>query len=137
MSERNDDALVTVASFTDAIAAHIARGRLAAEGIDAIVADEHVVWADWLYSNAVGGVKLRVAASEAPRARAVLQALAQGDFAAPDEDVAPRCPRCGGAIAADRRTLRVALVSLVLFQIPLPFTRNGVRCTQCAWRDRT
>ena len=52
--------------------AHIAMGRLAAEGIESWLADEHLVQTDWLYSIAVGGIKLQVADDDAERAIAIL-----------------------------------------------------------------
>lgn len=52
--------------------AHIALGRLQAEGIPATLADENLVQTDWLYSIAVGGIKLQVADADAGRARLVL-----------------------------------------------------------------
>ena len=64
--------LQTVAQFRDASEAHVANGALAAEGIDAVMCDEYIVGVNWLYSDAVGGVKLAVAPSDAPRAVAIL-----------------------------------------------------------------
>ncbi len=52
--------------------AHIALGRLLAEGIEARLADEHLVQTDWLYSIAVGGIKLQVAEVDAERAQRIL-----------------------------------------------------------------
>lgn len=129
--------LVTIATYTDAIEAHIARGRLDAEGIAAFTADEHLVWADWSYSNALGGVKLRVAHADAARALAVLQELHHGAYALPEPGAA-RCPACGASDpVADRRTFRIALASLFLIAIPLPFTHRGLRCERCAHRWRS
>lgn len=73
---------LTVATFDDMPAAHIALGRLAAEGIEATLADQHLVQTDWLYSLAVGGIKLQVAASEAERARQILAADHSADLGA-------------------------------------------------------
>ncbi len=63
---------VTVATFDFLPDAEIARGRLQAEGIDCALADEHLVQTDWLYSIAVGGIKVQVAPEDAERALAVL-----------------------------------------------------------------
>jgi len=51
-------------------------------GIDAWLADEHLVQTDWLYSIAVGGIKLQVRPEDAARARAVLDT----DYSAEMED---------------------------------------------------
>lgn len=61
----------TVASFQDPHAAHIARGKLESEGIDAHVQDDHVVGMNWLYSTAVGGAKV-VDDDDYDRARSVV-----------------------------------------------------------------
>ena len=64
--------MVTIATFDTMLDAHIALGRLQAEGIEAVLADEHLVQTDWLYAIAVGGIKLQVAEADAPYAVEVL-----------------------------------------------------------------
>lgn len=61
--------MVTIATFDNIVDAHIALGRLQAEGIPAVLADQNLVQTDWLYSIAVGGIKLQVPESFAERAR--------------------------------------------------------------------
>lgn len=129
---------ITVASYTDAVQAHLARGRLEAEGVPAEVADEHYVWADWMMSNALGGVKLRVPERMAERAARILSDLEAGEFAladpAQDEE---HCPRCGSdAIEASSGSWRLAVLGVHLFQLPLPFTRFSRCCRHCGHRWR-
>ncbi len=69
-------ALVTIASFSFPHEAHIARAKLDSEGIPAVLADEFTISMQWLYSNALGGVKVQVPPSCAERA---LEILAQDD----------------------------------------------------------
>ncbi len=64
--------LTTVARFDLMPLAHIALGRLRAEGIPATLMDEHLVQTDWLYSIAVGGIKLQVAPEYEARAKQIL-----------------------------------------------------------------
>ena len=66
--------------------AHIAMGRLAAEGIESWLADEHLVQTDWLYSIAVGGIKLSVADEDAKQAVKILEA----DYSDTIDDVGER-----------------------------------------------
>ena len=61
----------TVASFHDPIEAHIACGRLRAEGIAAHVADAHMGLANWEWRLAIGGVKLHVPHDQLARAQDV------------------------------------------------------------------
>lgn len=61
-----------IAHFDSMPEAHIAMGRLEAEGIHSWLADEHLVQTDWLYSIAVGGIKLQVRSELAQRALEIL-----------------------------------------------------------------
>ena len=69
---RRSASLVTIASFDFLPQAEIARGRLRAEGVFCELADQNLVQTDWLYSIAVGGIKLQVKAEDAKRAAAIL-----------------------------------------------------------------
>lgn len=66
------DEYVTVATFDKSTDAHIALGRLATEGIEALLFDDNMVQMDWLYAIALGGIKLRVQRVDAARARRIL-----------------------------------------------------------------
>ena len=61
-----------IARFDSMPEAHIAMGRLEAAGIESWLADEHLVQTDWLYSIAVGGIKLQVRSELAERALEIL-----------------------------------------------------------------
>ncbi len=63
---------VVVATYDFVTDAHIACGKLAADGIDAWLRDEHIGQTDWPHGLAIGGIKLQVAAGDAARALAVL-----------------------------------------------------------------
>jgi hypothetical protein len=64
--------MVTIATFDFLPQAEIVRGRLRAEGIACELADQHLVQTDWLYSIAVGGIKLQVEARDVERALMIL-----------------------------------------------------------------
>ncbi len=66
-------AFITVASFDQPSEADLVRSMLEAEGIQVSLADDNLIGTDWLYANAVGGVKLNVAASQAEAAHALVQ----------------------------------------------------------------
>ena len=90
--------LETIASFREPSAAYIAKSLLEAEGIPARITDEHTVGAYWLYSHAVGGVKLQVEAEHAARASALLEEDRSSLLAELSKDLEPEdheCPRCG------------------------------------------
>ncbi|MCJ2163968.1 MULTISPECIES: DUF2007 domain-containing protein [unclassified Pseudodesulfovibrio] len=64
--------LTTVFASFYAWEAHLAQHALEKNGIESYIIDAGMVSANWMYANAVGGVKLRVADRDADRARAIL-----------------------------------------------------------------
>jgi len=63
---------VLLYSFDNYIPAHIALGRLKEEYINCYLQDEYSVTIDPFLSNAIGGIKLMVAESQAERALEIL-----------------------------------------------------------------
>ncbi len=131
--------LVTVTSYRDAYEAHLARGILEAAGIEAFVADEHLVGVDWLYSQALGGVKLRVAAESAAEARELLAWAVLGDSDGGEINAAPGepCPMCGAA-AGSRDSLDTRFRAASLW-LGFPLSLGGYRwsCAECGHRWRS
>jgi hypothetical protein len=64
---------VTVETFSSPWEAQLARACLEAEGIDAIIADEHFFRLYGALSNALGGVRLQVRPEQADRAAELLR----------------------------------------------------------------
>lgn len=122
--------LAVAATFSTSQEALLARGYLEAHGIEVFLADEHTVRMDWLYSNAIGGVKLKVWFSDLPRARNLLdQPAGQGDDAATHGWGA--CPGCDSSrleIVTDKRP---AFVSWLLLGLPLFPARTRLKCADC------
>jgi predicted Zn-ribbon and HTH transcriptional regulator len=136
--------LVVVGRFSQPHEAHLARSVLQAAGIEAIVADDHIVAVNWLYSNVVGGVKVLVPVADADMARAVLATPAQVDAEAVAADdltslrsEVDRCPKCGShnlvPTAPGRRLL---FLSWLLVGIPIFPVLRRTRCRDCGYRFR-
>lgn len=64
--------LVTIGRFSQPLEAWLAKTKLESEGIECFLMDEHIVTMNWLYSNAVGGVKLKVREEDAEKAKRIL-----------------------------------------------------------------
>ena len=64
--------LVTIRQFRDVPEAHLAKGVLDSAHIESFLFDANIVGMNWLWSNAVGGVKLRVREEDAAEAAALL-----------------------------------------------------------------
>lgn len=127
---------VTVATYSQSSAAHIARLKLESEDIPCLMVDENMVAMNWLWANAVGGIKLQVQAQDAPRAGRVLTTPAASAMARsnpePLYDGQQRCPRCGSEdIFRAGYSRRFAFLSILLLGAPLPFRRRGMACAAC------
>ena len=124
--------MITIARFSLAIEAHIARAKLESEGIPAFVADEHTITAQWLYSDAMGGVRLQVPNSCAQEAREIL-AVDHSEAVLEEQGFDPlTCPHCGShelqPITPGRR---IAFITILFFNFPLwPFKRQ-IKCLGC------
>lgn len=68
--------LITVATYRDPPMAELARSRLEAAGIECRLDDSETIKIDWLLSNVLGGVKVKVAEDRADEARLLLGELA-------------------------------------------------------------
>jgi hypothetical protein len=66
---------VTVATFDNEVDAAMARNYLESGGVRAFLLDDTTVSMDWALSNAVGGIKLQVKASDLGRAEFLLGQL--------------------------------------------------------------
>jgi hypothetical protein len=136
-------AWVTVESFTNPLEAHIAKGLLESEGVPSILDSEHHVWAAWPYSQALGGVRLRVAAHRAGAARDILARQQSGEFerALEEQQQVPAggCQVCG---ATDFRYTRstgstlLLLATLGLASIIFPPRITGRKCNNCGHESR-
>jgi hypothetical protein len=80
---------VPIWSYDNYVSAHIALGRLQEDGIDCWLKDENTVTIDPILTNAVGGIKLMVEATQAEEALRILETL-QADHRA-----TRTCPACG------------------------------------------
>src|SRR4051794_33319531 len=89
MPEREED-FVTIASFQFPVEAHVAKGMLQSEGIEARILDENVIAINCLYSNALGGVKVQGAGPHPERGIAPLRPPGPEKH----EVVLLPCPKC-------------------------------------------
>ena len=76
-------------SYDNYVSAHIAMGRLEEDGINCWLKDENTVTIDPILGNAIGGIKLMVAESQAQRATEILKELEA------NRKMSLTCPHCG------------------------------------------
>lgn len=68
-----------IASFSHTYEAHLYKSRLESEGIACSLDNENLVAANWLYSNAVGGVQVKVQEKDYDKAREILKEIGYVD----------------------------------------------------------
>jgi hypothetical protein len=132
--------LVTVGIYETSPEAHIARAHLEAEGVDAVVVDEHIADYNLFYGRTMGGIRLLVREEDARLASSIVEPEAL-------ERPVRRCPQCDSTrvvhSAAPRR-LSLLLRLLLLPLMPLIGIGGyllGLRwrwcCEDCGatWRD--
>lgn len=116
--------LSTVRRYDTVGEAEAARSALDAARIAARVDDENLVSVQWLYAQAVGGVKIRVKAEDREEAEQLLSeaavevssddAMVQPDVAKEEDDTL-RCPACGGTdIQSIPRLTLFAMLSVLI-----------------------
>ena len=135
--------LKTVASFRESYKAYIARGRLEAEGIPVVIVDEHLVQVNWMYSQAIGGVKLQVPEEMLEQAREILSMDYEQELAAIEEaGIEPNseevCPQCGSSSTSVQRYSIWSLVPSLIFGMPFFFRKRGRVCHRCGstWKTK-
>ncbi len=116
--------------------AHILKIKLESEGIRCFLFDEHVVSVNPLYSNLVGGIKLKINEEDLVHAKNVVLEIEQTPYTTEDEQIIA-CPKCGSAhIESGYPSMRSieavlsAIASFLLFIFPL-YRKSVYKCLDC------
>ena len=141
--------LVTVGQFSLGVEAHICKTKLESEGIQCFIQDENLIAVNWLYSNAIGGVKLQVKESDVENVRKIFAGLDEVSLHNESESELRQqsCPKCN---STDTRYGKFArkpalwswiilsiLWSWVFLGILLPFIKRKWVCNECgySWKN--
>ena len=132
---------VTVATFWDVFDADFTRTMLDLEGIPSVLDDQYLVQLAWHYANAIGGVRLRVRASDAARARRLLRDTPirpdSTRHAMSDAEHDLACPMCGSLEVRSEKFSRFAFfLTWLVLSLPIPIPRRRIKCRTCkhTWR---
>jgi hypothetical protein len=137
-------ALVTLRSYRDPIDAELAKTQLESAGIPAVVVDQYLISIQWLYSGALGGVKVKVEESDLGIAREVLREDRTTDLSSIPESQqtqladGDRCPMCGSSEVDRSRVQRNAAAISLALGLPLVAWRHRWICRACnhSWKRR-
>ncbi len=126
--------LVTIERFRDLPEALLAKGKLESAGIRCFLADSELVRTDWLWSNAIGNMRLQVRCEDAADALEILHEPAPEIFM--DHEVGeyyqqPRCPKCNSSDIGFESIDRKLSYGLMLIGLPIPIRKNNWRCSTC------
>ncbi len=148
------DSLVTIATYNYPLEAHLSKAKLESEGIDSVVADEHIITTNWLYLVAVGGVKLQVRKSDARKALRILRSIPasipEGTETSGEGVAAERCPNCHSVdIRYEMFNLRAIFILWFVFALlgisspsnasfTLPVLKKKWKCHHCGyeWKEK-
>ncbi len=123
-----------VASFREAYKAHILKGHMEAEGIPAVVNDEHVASINWLYSQAIGGVKVSVPDELYEDALQIIHNIETPGIPEKESEsveLHDQCPFCGSQKVSPTLYSKWSLVPSLLFLFPIFFGRKKWHCGTC------
>ena len=124
--------LITIARYSLPYEAHIAKSRLDSEGIPAHVADEHTINMQWLWSDALGGVRLQVPETHVESALMILAEDREQDLVESQSVDTTACPHCGSTDTEYQQIgRRWAFLVFIGLHFPLFPVRNGVKCKRC------
>lgn len=127
--------MIVLARFSFPHEAHIAKANLESAGIKSFVADEHTVNTQWLYSNAIGGVRLMVSEADVEEATEILACDFSESLENHSEAIGEKqdiCPNCGSHdISAHTQGKRSAFLVFILLGFPLFFYKQGYKCNRC------
>jgi DNA-directed RNA polymerase subunit RPC12/RpoP len=130
--------LKTIASFSFPYEAQIAWAKLDSQGIPAFIVDEHTINAQWLYSNALGGVRLRVPDEFAEEAYSILTEDNASDVENEQGYDSVQCTQCGSFNTEfTKARKRGAYLVFLLLDFPLYPVEHEHKCRDCGHVDIT
>ena len=126
----------TVATFQDLPLAELAKAKLESEGVYCILLNKHHIGMNWMYSQALGGVKVQTLSRDANRAREILKtddsgmlSIVENEFPEPTLD--DICQKCGSTNLEYINMARTAGALTMLFSLPLIFFGIRYKCKDC------
>ena len=129
--------LTTIATYSFPYEAQIARAKLDSEGIPAFVADEQTINMQWLYSNAMGGVRLQVPEIYVQQAIELLAEDALEVVELEQGNDTAQCSACGSNNTEPyQQGKRWAFLVFLGLDFPLFPIKNTVRCIECGYIEK-
>jgi len=127
-----DIMLTTIATYSFPYEGQIAKAKLDSEGIPAYIADEHTINMQWLYSNALGGIRLQVPEVFVQQAIELLAEDFSNDVELEQGSDTISCSACGSSnmepYQVGKRWAFLVFIGLSFRLFPV---KNTLRCRDC------
>lgn len=129
-----NNTFITVAVYQYSSEAQIIKGLLESEGIKVFLADHLTIDTDPLVSQAIGGVKLKVLAHEAYKAKEIINTIKRNS--ATDDTEVVCCPNCKSphielfSTLKDLKSLGRFIYGVLFCRLPF-YTKHKYRCELC------
>lgn len=115
--------------------------KLRDEGLDARIADGNLAQIAPYYANAIGGIKIFVAAEDLKTAQEVLSHKKTNDEELAslfEDDIEPvlRCPKCDSPDIFQQHSILSGLLFFILTVLPVSIRKNKYQCVNCdhSWK---
>jgi hypothetical protein len=133
--------LKTVATFRDLPLAELAKSKLESEGVYCFLANKNHVAMNWLYSFALGGVKVQVKKDDFELAQKILGEDHSTLISEIENDFPPLeknefCNKCGSSDLEMIQFHRKAGAFSLLFGFPFVFFRKRYKCRDCGNKQK-
>ena len=128
------DTFTTIARFQYSSEAHIVKGKLNSEGIDAFLVDDMTIDVDPLVSHAIGGVKLKVPTIQLEKAAQILESVHK--YSIDDNGNNVICPNCKSnkvnfvTTVKDQRGFIFFIIAFLYTMFPF-FIKSVYKCENC------
>ena len=131
--------LKTIASYRDIPLAELAKAKLESENIYCFLANKNHIGRNWLYSFALGGVKVQVRAEDAEGAIQILNEDNSDDLkdiesSLPSVEKQDMCENCGSTNISLINFSRKASAWSLLLGLPLLLFGKRYKCKDCGHR---
>jgi hypothetical protein len=107
--------------------------------IECFLVDDATVRMDWLWSNAIGGIKPCTRQADFGAASNMLEQRIQNAFSVegPEEYVQPRCPKCRSLDISFTGLNKPLSYASILAGVPIPVPSSIWECESCGhrWSD--
>lgn len=138
-AEVDTNNLVVLRQFRDLPEALLAKGALESAGVQCFLADDITIRMDWLWSNALGGIKLCVRSEDADAATRLLdQGIPEGfEVTGAGEYKQPHCPKCESMDISFEDLNKPVAYTGIFLGIPIPVARHRWKCNSCGnvWQE--